>query len=507
MYIKGQEGNEDMKFLRKLILTAGIVTLFSSYSTADRQFDPFIDDSGFVYQPEEDGENFIPNDIDGHWGYDNIKWAAKNGYISGYGDGSFRPDNYVTREEAAKILSLGRKFSRHSLTLTDVKDRWSTEYISFMLRREYINGYPDRTFRPENTITRAELASIARKIMVPDIEYNKSFSDTGNSFAESDINELGGILEGYEDGSFRPEGKVTRAEIASVLRRLKQKNDSFVLDLDNSNYDELRDEVLRHYHHGEFYPIRFKSTRFRGVKNKKEAKEIVMDSLNKALKGTYQLCIIVEDPSLDIIVYDDDECVINIETWITPEDQMIADQWVDYISDFASEMTVDEKLKFFHDGIIRRSTYTVNDSWVNSKGVIISSPYSIISGGEGLCKAYAGLYQLFADRNNLPVRTAWGEAYDENYEYIGLHEWNVDTRFNTNNIIDLTWDDMLTPDGPDVSDDEISYKFYYSDNSRHHEMDTMFSKKEKTFFRAFENPEREKYIGIPERIVKESFFK
>ncbi len=88
----------------------------------------------------------------------------------------------------------------------------------------YITGYPDNTFRADNTITRAEMATVFTKLL--DLEDEPSpktatFSDTQGHWAEDNINKVAeyGLLKGYPDGSFKPEGKMKRAEIASIISK------------------------------------------------------------------------------------------------------------------------------------------------------------------------------------------------------------------------------------------------------------------------------------------------
>ncbi len=138
-------------------------------------------------------------------------------YISGYSDGSIRPEEYLTREEAAAVFCnlLEGRSVKAGMPFTDVSaERWSYEAIRTLVGAGIICGNDDGLFRPEDKITRAEFAVMAAKfagISDGDIE----FGDIGGHWAERYIRAAvaGGWLAGYTDGEFKPNNYVTRAEM------------------------------------------------------------------------------------------------------------------------------------------------------------------------------------------------------------------------------------------------------------------------------------------------------
>lgn len=87
--------------------------------------------------------------------------------MQGYEDKTFKPDKYITREEIAKILYLLKDNieSEESIAFNDVKsNRWSYKYIMNMAKSGILKGYEDGTFRPENNITRAEIAVMLERM-------------------------------------------------------------------------------------------------------------------------------------------------------------------------------------------------------------------------------------------------------------------------------------------------------------------------------------------------------
>ena len=135
----------------------------------------------------------IYSDIDiGHPEYVAIKYMSENGIISGYPDGTFKPDNLINRAEALKIILEANKiidpayikdnsmggasFAENSLPFTDIyKSLWYYPYIKKGLEEEIINGYSDGTFKPSQTVNRAEsfkMAMESDKIILPEVTEN-----------------------------------------------------------------------------------------------------------------------------------------------------------------------------------------------------------------------------------------------------------------------------------------------------------------------------------------------
>ncbi len=146
-------------------------------------------------------------------------------YLTVGSDGNVNPDEQITRGEVATLLfRLLTEESRETFWCkrNDFSDVPGTHAlntaISTIANAGIINGYPDGTFRPDNTITRAEFASILSKFVEVTGE-EVSFSDVSGHWAESVIADIAaaGWINGYEDGTFRPDGLITRAEAVKIL--------------------------------------------------------------------------------------------------------------------------------------------------------------------------------------------------------------------------------------------------------------------------------------------------
>lgn len=161
-----------------------------------------------------------------HWASDYVQYLVAQGAISGYSDGTFRPSDNVTRAQFAKMLigAMGWEFQvPTSPTFTDVgADQWAYAYIETAVAHGVISGYSDGTFRPNNTVTRAQVAKMivqARNWSL-DGETGTSFSDIAYgdwAYNYADIASAAGVMNGYSDGTFRPYASATRAQIAKIL--------------------------------------------------------------------------------------------------------------------------------------------------------------------------------------------------------------------------------------------------------------------------------------------------
>lgn len=172
------------------------------------------------------------SDIEG-WFHDYIIVAAAAGLVNGFPDGTFRPDENVTREQY--ITMLYRLFDTDEdkegaeLTFTDAGTiGYGKEAVSWGVANGVINGYTDNTFRPNAKITRAEMAAMTYRALCSVI--GKEAADSHNvdagfkdvvsgSYYETPVNVLAhmGIINGMGEGVYAPDGVATRAQAAKIL--------------------------------------------------------------------------------------------------------------------------------------------------------------------------------------------------------------------------------------------------------------------------------------------------
>lgn len=169
------------------------------------------------------------SDIAGHWAAKEIAALDDALYIDGYRSGGrllFKPDQAITRGEFIRYFVKAKEWyitSSSATELTDVAASSDKPYILTAVEYGLIQGYPDHTFKPGNAITRAEIAAILSRSELLQAAKPPSFGDVPGSFwaaAEIAATQEAGLFGGYEDGSFRPQNEITRAEAVAVIYRL-----------------------------------------------------------------------------------------------------------------------------------------------------------------------------------------------------------------------------------------------------------------------------------------------
>ena len=160
-------------------------------------------------------------------------------YVIGYTDGTIRPNNDISRAEVATIFfrlltdEAREQYTTTAGNFTDVKaGMWCNRAIATLTNMGIIKGYTDGSFQPNKSITRAELATIIARFAKLDVN-TKTFSDITGHWAQKNI-ELAagnGWINGYEDGTFRPNNNITRAETFAMINRVLDRQTESVSDL------------------------------------------------------------------------------------------------------------------------------------------------------------------------------------------------------------------------------------------------------------------------------------
>lgn len=159
-------------------------------------------------------------------------------YIMGYPDGSFRPDGDMSRAEAAAIFArlIADKKNESVKGTPSFKDtpnnEWYSAFVGYLEKYNIISGYEDGTFRPDESITRAEFVTIAVRYYslfneVKSVSNTTKYNDLSNNYwAIKNISYATSEkwLNGYSDGSFRPDIVVTRAEVVTIINRATGRN-------------------------------------------------------------------------------------------------------------------------------------------------------------------------------------------------------------------------------------------------------------------------------------------
>lgn len=164
-----------------------------------------------------------------HWAYEYISSLIERKVIYGYDDGTFQPSAYVTRAEFVTMLRRAFRLNGDvTVSFSDVaEDAWYAEDIGIAASGGVVSGMGDGTFAPNDEITRQDMCVMLKNVMdtkgiLFDKKYDlSSFTDSEDiaEYAKEAINSLkqAGIIDGYDDGAFRPRKAVTRAESAKVI--------------------------------------------------------------------------------------------------------------------------------------------------------------------------------------------------------------------------------------------------------------------------------------------------
>ncbi|NPV90701.1 MAG: hypothetical protein HPY50_08015 [Firmicutes bacterium] len=181
-----------------------------------------------VFAKQTGGQaNGALTDIQGHWAEASIRKLVNLGAISGYADGSFGPENLISRAEFTSILvKLYNLTPGDGVSFADTSNHWSKRSIAAAVNAGIVQGSSQRYFYPDEPITREQMAVMIAKAAGlqyagsdPFIADKNEVSYWARESVASVINER--IMSGYEDSRFRPQKYATRAEAASVIAKLK----------------------------------------------------------------------------------------------------------------------------------------------------------------------------------------------------------------------------------------------------------------------------------------------
>ncbi len=143
--------------------------------------------------------------------------------IDGYTDGTFRADDNIRRSEFIKILNLTFAYTdmAKELSFSDVRSGdWYYNYLLTAVQYKYINGYPDGSFRPDGFITREEFCKIIVNVLnVQELPFNKKISDKVSDWAKPFVNKIvsSRIMLLEDDNKFRATDPITRGEVCIIL--------------------------------------------------------------------------------------------------------------------------------------------------------------------------------------------------------------------------------------------------------------------------------------------------
>jgi len=169
------------------------------------------------------------SDIQKHWAEKSISTWVQRGYIDGYANGKFMPNQAITRAEFCTFINKLLGYKKISpLRYSDVKgNEWYALDMGKAVAAGYLGGYPDGTIRPNQGITREEIASILTKVFsLKNVQKNalSKFKDRESisSWSNLSVNTVvyNKYMSGFPDKTFRPASTVTRAEALAIVDRI-----------------------------------------------------------------------------------------------------------------------------------------------------------------------------------------------------------------------------------------------------------------------------------------------
>lgn len=172
-----------------------------------------------------------------HWAKKEAEELASMLIFEGKGQGIFDPNAHLTRAETAALLvrAIGIPEPAHTAALSDISGQWYEEEISSATEAGFVSGYEDGSFRPNEFVSREELAVILSRVL----EYGSSTSSNASENYSIPLNDskevsnwateavqkiiFNGIMLGDNKGDFKPHQTATRAEMAIIMNRLLNK--------------------------------------------------------------------------------------------------------------------------------------------------------------------------------------------------------------------------------------------------------------------------------------------
>ena len=176
-----------------------------------------------------------------HWAFEYIADLADRGVIDGYDDGSFKPERTVSRAEWAKIMvdAAGVTVNDNSVNFNDMSNHWANKYVN--AAKNYLTGYTDGSYRPDQAAVREDVTVAMVKLKgydLSDVDYSvlNDFTDTDSisNYAKKYVAVAveKDLINGFDDETFRGQATLTRAEAATLLYRAFQKgSDNKVTDV------------------------------------------------------------------------------------------------------------------------------------------------------------------------------------------------------------------------------------------------------------------------------------
>lgn len=220
-----------------------------------------------------------------HWAFGGITKLVEKGIIIGYSDGTFKPDGNITRAELVKITNMvfGYTQKQENTNFPDIKaEDWFYDNVLIAQKEGYIIGYPDGTFKPEGLITREEFCKILDVINgFVELPFNNYPEDEVSSWAVEYVNRIisNRIITLDENNNFRATEKATRAEVCDAIAKFIIEND-IVDETSSDSNEELTKEELYDTIDKVIYELSNKVMKNIEINAQKEIVNDIIDNMN-----------------------------------------------------------------------------------------------------------------------------------------------------------------------------------------------------------------------------------
>lgn len=197
------------KYIKNLLIILIAVTLLTQVAFAS----------------ETEGKTGFSDIDESHWAYAGIEKLVEAGIIEGYTDGTFNPEGNITRAELVKIVNLIYSYTdkQDFANLSDIKpEDWFYDHVLIAQKAGYIIGFEDGTFRPNDDITREQLCKIIDTVnSLVDLTFDKAPADEVSTWAVEYVGRVlsNRIMSLDENSNFRATEKATRAEACDALSK------------------------------------------------------------------------------------------------------------------------------------------------------------------------------------------------------------------------------------------------------------------------------------------------
>ena len=444
----------------------------------------------FTFTNKADAQTF--KDINGHWAKEYIEWAADNGIFTGYKDGYFKPDKKLTRAEFIQIITSIKGTDLIEVPEIDTKDvptsSWYRKAYEDLIGMRILGGI--ETFKPEEAITRDEaFGLLAQLFPYKEQQYQLSFADNADIRRYRDIAVLKemDLISGDTRNRLNPNKGLSRAEFSSILYNIENKSIQLnieelykaMADYDfyfdfNENFD-LEGYMLRYRPLGK---VEYKGDPqlwglLKAIENQKPTFTYHKKKGDKTDPGEIAAMLTSQtmgkpealffNNNTFFYTYTKNTVTLQLNYIMSAAEGQDVKDTINTIKYQTMGMSDYEKVKYIHDWIVNNARYASGNDFMNVEyimqgGINAYSPISIFRGGEGVCQAYAGAFNILAKACGISTKMVVGEATSN--QSIGPHGWNLVNVDGKIYHVDTTWDDPVTHDGTDI----LRYDYFLVDD-------------------------------------------